>query len=660
MDDPSQYRSVLDFLDDLFFTFDETGQFVEWNSAAVEVTGYSDAELATMSPVDFFEREDADRVAAAVAEVLETGDAAVEADLVTADGERIPYEFRATRLPDRDGSTTFAGIGRDVTERRRAERRRQAILDRMTGTFFAVDDEWRITYLNDQAVELLAATIGPECEREDLEGRNLWETLPAGVETTFHDRLRTAMETQEPVSFEEYYGPLDSWMSVQAYPSETGLSVYSRDVTAERHYREALEERERILRRMYDVVADGDLSFTGQVEALLELGREVLDTDYGSLSSIDGDEYTFEVVSGVDDSVEPGDVVPVSATYCELVASSTERLVLGDVDEDAPEETDRAGYTDWGIACYLGAPVYVDGDVYGTFCFYDTEARAEGFSEWHVTLVELMARWVSYELERERTNERLRRQNAKLERFADIVAHDLRNPLEMAGGYLEQERKDRDSEYLREVDRAHDRMEALVEDLLVLARAGETIDEPRSVELGALFERCWADLAPDDATLRVETDRTVEADPDRLRQLLENLIRNAVEHGSTGSRPGAGDSVEHSSTGSRSKSSGDSVEHGSTGNRSGRSGDSVEHADPEVTVTVGALEGGFFVEDDGPGIPESDRDRVFEHGFSTATRGTGFGLTIVGEIAGAHGWDVAVTEGSEGGARFEFTGVAVE
>jgi signal transduction histidine kinase len=74
---------------------------------------------------------------------------------------------------------------------------------------------------------------------------------------------------------------------------------------------------------------------------------------------------------------------------------------------------------------------------------------------------------------------------------------------------------------------------------------------------------------------------------------------------------------------------------------------------------VGRLDNGFFVEDDGPGIPEEMREKVFEAGYSSEEEGTGLGLSIVGTIAEAHGWTVSVTEGREGGARFELTGVDI-
>lgn len=74
-----------------------------------------------------------------------------------------------------------------------------------------------------------------------------------------------------------------------------------------------------------------------------------------------------------------------------------------------------------------------------------------------------------------------------------------------------------------------------------------------------------------------------------------------------------------------------------------------------MTIRVGPLDdvAGFYVADDGRGIPEDDRETVLEHGYSTAEEGTGLGLSIVTRIVDAHGWEIDVTESTSGGARFE-------
>jgi signal transduction histidine kinase len=248
--------------------------------------------------------------------------------------------------------------------------------------------------------------------------------------------------------------------------------------------------------------------------------------------------------------------------------------------------------------------------VYGTFCFYGTDTRAEEFSEWDVTLVDLMSRWVSYELQRKQVTTELQRQNERLEEFVGIVSHDLRNPLNVLLSRLELAKETGDAEEFARCFDAVERMETLIDDLLTLSKAGKEIEDIELVALGELAELAWESVPTDSATLQTTATDTVPADASRLKQLFENLFRNAIEHGGA-----------------------------------------------DVTVTVGALEHGFYVEDDGSGLPEDDRDEVFESGYTTTTTGTGFGLAIVANIVEAHGWEIRATESASGGARFEITGI---
>ncbi|MGB9956349.1 ATP-binding protein [Haloferax prahovense] len=230
-------------------------------------------------------------------------------------------------------------------------------------------------------------------------------------------------------------------------------------------------------------------------------------------------------------------------------------------------------------------------------------------------------------------------QNRRLDEFTSVVSHDLRNPLSVATGHLDLARETVDNDHLAAVARAHDRMNALTEELLVLARQGTDAFATTPVSLAETAERCWENVETGDATLVVASDRTVAADAGRLHQLFENLMRNSVEHGSTGNRTVSGDAVEHGSP----------CDSGSD-----------DSGQDRVTVTVGALDDGFYVEDDGAGVPPELRSRIFDSGFSTGTAGIGFGLTIVSNVADAHGWTVSVGESDAGGARFEFTGVETE
>ena len=523
----------------------------------------------------------------------------------------------------------------------------ERVLDRMSEGVFGLDTDWQFTYLNEAGRAVVCDAADESFTAAELVGRNIWELIPDAAGTTFEAQYREAMQTGERVSFDAYYEPLDVWLDVRAYPSETGLSVCFRDVTERRREYDRLATRETVLREIYEAIADRESSFEERVDDLLRIGQRVFDTSYGTLSRVRGDEYVFEVVRSPGD-VTAGDTVDLSTTNCERVVLTAETFVLANVAEDAPDLADRAGNREWGISCYLGTPVVVDDEVYGTFCFYDTDARTEPFSDWQVTLVDLMGRWVSAALERKLTENRLRHQNDRLEKFATLVSHDLRNPLNVADGWLEMAEEDCESEALAHVSNSHDRMRTIVDDLLMLARAGRTVDDPVDLDLGAVAADAWAQVETPNATLTIDLDREVGGDPTRIQHLFENLFRNSVEHGSTAPRSDPrGDSVEHGSTNSRTQS-GDSVEHGSPAEGTD---------DATLSVAVGPLSDGFYVADDGVGIPPESRERVLEFGYTTAEDGTGIGLGIVEDVATAHGWTVAVTEGEDGGARFEFTNV---
>nr|WP_303648687.1 histidine kinase N-terminal 7TM domain-containing protein [Haloarchaeobius litoreus] len=210
----------------------------------------------------------------------------------------------------------------------------------------------------------------------------------------------------------------------------------------------------------------------------------------------------------------------------------------------------------------------------------------------------------------------LERQNERLDQFARVVSHDLRNPLNVADGYVELLADHVDDEegtaYIEEVRTSHERMDRIVEDVLALARDGEAVDDPSPVPVESVVTDAWAQVDTADATLVCDLDRTVSGDRSQLQRSFENLFRNAVEHG-------------------------------------GRS----------VTVTVDAIDDGdgFFVADDGHGIPPEEREQVVESGYSSSDSGTGLGLSIVDSVVRAHGWTLTVGESDAGGARFEVRNV---
>ena len=243
--------------------------------------------------------------------------------------------------------------------------------------------------------------------------------------------------------------------------------------------------------------------------------------------------------------------------------------------------------------------------------------------------------------------EQLQWERERLEEIRRVVSHDLRSPLNVATGYLEhvsdgstvsEGGEGTYEESIRRATAALDRLETFFDDLNALVRQGAPIEAPTPVDLAAIARSARDELDDGSGGERLEDDGpvgggsiddstespavtlqladdlpesdAVVGDSERVLGLFRELYRNAIEHG-----------------------------------------------DPPVTIEVGGLPDGFYVEDDGPGIPDDRREDVLEAGVSDKRDQTGFGLAAVRHVAVAHGWDLSVQDGSGGGARFEFDGV---
>ena len=493
-------------------------------------------------------------------------------------------------------------------ERIRELRRYERIVNTIREAAIIYDEDGRYSFVNEYVAEWYDTTREAlqgqpsrliEAIRERADG-DPYAELIEGDREELRGEVEAALGDHGPLHMEYRLTALEIDGTVE------GAVGVARDVTERK-------ERERQLAFFHQLVESagtgiGVYDETGEFIYVNRACMELLGMDEGTLEGMNvweiNPEFDRERFEEYWNSFSPGE------------ARSAE-TVLSVGDTSVPVET-------------ITTRAEIQGDTYHFGTISDRTARRE------------------YERELERRNDRL-------EQFASVVSHDLRNPLSIARGRLELARTEPTAEQFDEIERAHERMDTLIENLLTLAREGQTVTDPEPVDLRELVERCWATVETADATVSVDVDVTINADRGRLKRVFENLFRNSVEHGSTSNRSQTDDSVEHGSTGSRSQT-GDSVEHGSTSNRS-QTDDSVEHGGAGVSVTVGELDDGFYVADDGPGIPASDRTAVFETGYSTAENGTGFGLSIVRRIVEAHGWNIEVVDGTSGGVRFEITGV---
>jgi len=451
---------------------------------------------------------------------------------------------------------------------------------------------------------------------EELEGESLTAVMPDRFEQRHHEAVERYLTTGErgldwngirlPGEHRDGHEiPLSITFEEHEYDGERVFSGIIRDVSEQEAYERALEELQGTVRQLLDA------RDRNEVAAVVVETAESLEFPVASVALFEpaGDALAPVARSAAAEAVlEPGTVL-----------GAPDDPVRAAVDAGEPRRYGPDDGTPAGIGPLLVLPIGESGALAVGRPVADADAgvpepegEGEPISDRDAELAQLLAANAGAALNRVAHEVELRARNEQLERFASILSHDLRDPLNAAGAQvaLARAEHDGDSEYLDELEAIHDRMAGLVEDVLALAREGQAVGEPEPIELPVLAETAWSIAGTGTAPLEVDDDLgTVLADEERLQTLLENLFGNAIRHAGEG-----------------------------------------------VTVRMGPLESGrgFYVADDGPGIPEADRETVFDYGYTTAEAGSGLGLNIVERIATAHGWTVRATESEDGGARFEF------
>ncbi|MEZ3117308.1 PAS domain-containing protein [Halobaculum sp. MBLA0147] len=512
------------------------------------------------------------------------------------DGGVVWVAARAQVFEDDDGSRRLLGVATDVDERERyrralaaADERYRTLVDNFPeGAVFLFDADREFVLVGGSDVQ--AGSVDPS----EYVGRRPADVFPDEMAARIERHQRRVLDGEETSLEVQYDGQT---YSVDLYPLDTddgddhpdGRSGERTDgvARADRRPRDddrvdpPLERADAAGMAVARNVTDRRLA-EHRLHTLLEnTGNVVFLKDRDGRYRLANDEFA---------SLFDRDPAAVHGTV------STE-LQPTSVAATSRETDERVLETEESVTEEVTVP-RPDGDVIllvNKFPYYGPTGELEGVMG------------VGQEItERTERAERLARKNRRLERFASIVSHDLRNPLNLASGRLELLAEETDSDHVATVREAHERMDELIESLLTLARQGRLVDEDdlETVAVGEIARSAWAPHDCAGATLSVETDRQVRADPDRLQQLLGNLFRNAVEH-----------------------------------------------AGPEVSVTVGAAADTLFVADDGPGFPD-DID-VFAAGNAGERDAPGLGTTIVRDIAEAHGWDVRATVSESGGARVD-------
>ena len=600
--------------------WNERLECVNMNDAATDILGYSADEFVGNSWEVIVPDSEHGTVSDIIASLSgSNGASRTVIENTTCDGERIICEWHNHVITDADGEiVTIFSQFQDITEQKQREHAIENERDKFKSLFeqlpipavlTTIEDGTPIVHNLNTAFE---KTFG--YDETELEGCNLDAYLAPDSLSQSADRINHQFvgsgHTSERVRRQTAAGIREFQLDVVYVDSMTPPEGYATYLPLgdDSPLRTGLAAHNTKIKTLHDVATA--IYEASEPEAVYTL-------------LVDAAERILAFDLALADTIDDGELVPVAIT--DDVETYYETLSLA-ADDALAAEVARTGEPDVTADlatcdCSPADPTYrsaltVPIEDHGVFQAVAREPEA--FDETDLNLVSLLTTHADLALKRLEREQELRdrtaeleRQNERFEEFAGVVSHDLRSPLSVAQGHLEIAKDECDCERLDKIEDAHTRIDTLITNLLTLARDGETVSERQPVDLAQVIDASWSHVDTADATLKVDVDTTVQADASRLQQVFENLMRNAVEHGGT-----------------------------------------------DVIVRVGTLADGFYIEDDGSGIPAAEREEAFEIGNSRVTDGSGFGLNIVKQIVEAHNWVIELTESVSGGARFEIHNVS--
>ena len=537
-----------------------------------------------------------------------------------------------------------------IGDAERERRRVAAVLASISDAFFALDREWRFTYVNDRAEEMIGRP------RETLLGRSMWTELASAVGTAFEREYRRAVDTGQPVIFEEFYAPLDAWFEVHAYPGPEGLAVYFQDVTERRHA--AADALARGRRAAFAGDVGLAVTATGPLPAAMQrccqAAVDHLGAAFARVWVADAREPLLTLVAsaGCYTHVDgPHGRVPLGQFKIGQIAADRRPHLTNAVVGDARVH-DQGWAAREGMVAFAGYPLVVGDDVVGVFALFARHAlgaadfAALGSAATAISVTVANARLLAAERAARAEAEAARAEAEAASRaksdFLATMSHELRTPLNAIGGYAELLEMgirgpvtDQQREDLARIQRSQRHLLALINEVLNYARleSGAVAYDLADVPVPDAVAAAEVLVAPQ---LRAkglayswsgcDAEVVVRADRDKLQQILLNLLSNAVKF--TNARAGLAGRVEVSCA--------------------------VDGADPSWHVRI-------RVTDTGVGIPADKLQAVFEPFVQVDQRltrlhgGTGLGLAISRDLARGMGGDLTAESALGVGSTFTLT-----
>ncbi|WP_436346079.1 sensor histidine kinase [Natronorubrum sp. FCH18a] len=611
-DRAAHFSGLIENASDVVTVLDENG-IVRYQSPSIrEVLGYDQEELVGEYTFDYIHPDDVEDAAevfseAATSEEPHTGRAVFR--YRHKDGSWVHFEAVGQYLPsDADDAESngreYVVISRDITEIRETTEelhstrdQLQVILDNTPAVVYMKDLEQRYLYVNPAFEQLF------EQSRDEILGKRSEDIHPDVNVEQINEMDREVLSERESNKYVEDFridGKRRVFFNVRAPLFDADGDPYAiygiaTEITERKEREESMQALAEAGPRLLECET---MESVGSVA--VSVAKSVLNQPITAILVPDERDDVLRPIVMTDEATDLlGDSTTTTwgSGIAGRVFSTGDRHASGDVSTDS-----TADRSDTPIESEIIVPLGEHGVLFAG----STETRE--FDEHDLEFATILGAMIQGTIDRVDRERQLQTKNQRLEEFSNVLAHDLRNPLAVAKGYVELARETGNLDHLTDVEEGVERAMSIMDGLLALARTGQGITDFEEGALERLATEAWSSIETRDASLRVETDRPITADLGWLQQLFENAFRNAVEHGGSG-----------------------------------------------VSVRVGAIDGGFYIADDGPGIDPERRDRLLEG--DSADGDVRFGFKIIQDVVDAHGWELSIGESDEGGAKFEIVGV---
>ncbi|WP_165246449.1 response regulator [Paludisphaera soli] len=628
----ARFRFLADAMPQIVWTARPDGFPDYFNRRWYEYTGLPDAEGDGSDWASILHPDDRDRSTRAWARAVRSGSP-----------YEIEYRFRdratglhrwhlGRALPCRDAAgavTHWVGTCTDIDDRKRAEEEAVAaqwkvsrILECITDASFALDREWRYTYLNPQWEKLFGRP------RRDVLGRSIWEVSPSLAGGLVEEKYRLVASSRSPVTFEYHASDLGKWLEIRAYPAADGLIGYIHDVTDSREIeRERLRAQQELEQRVADRTAD-----LARANALLREGEQRF------RGAFDASAIGMALVA------PDGRFLQVNRSLCDLIGyAEGELLARTFQDITHPDDLDAdlrqvRRVIDGEISSYQMEKRYIhkDGHVVWIVLSVTLVRNGAGVPLHLVAQIEdVTARREAEEAMRRARDEALEATRVKGEFLANM-SHEIRTPMNGVLGMtelaLETQLTPRQREYLSLARSSAESLLTIIDDILDFSKieAGKLAIDAVPFDLVVAVEDALKVLALRAHAKGLElayrldpsVPRSLVGDSNRIRQVLLNLAGNAIKFTGRGEVVVAVTADE----------------------------------DPAAGILLH-----FRVSDTGVGIPASALGRIFEpfeQADGSTTRrfgGTGLGLAISSKLVGLMGGRLWAESEPGVGSTFHFT-----